>query len=263
MKQTTVRRAFVLAITLAVAPAALPAQDAAGAAELPTAQELIDRYVEALGGREAVLAQPGSHATGTFRMPAAGLEGPIEVYSGTDPDRSITIVEIAGLGKLLEGYTGEYAWAMDPNMGPRLLEGQELAAARESGSTLGQLRDASMFTERTTVEQTEMNGESCYRVKLVWNSGRETYDCYSVETGLIVAREIVQPTPMGDIPVVALIGDYEEHGGVMTATVLRQQMMGQEQVIEIESIEIGEVDPERFAPPPAVQSLIDQQESGG
>ena len=262
MKHTTARRAFVLAITLAMAPAALPAQDAPEARDLPPAEELIDRYVEALGGRAAVLALPGSHARGTFRMPAAGLEGPIEIYSGADPDRSVTVVEIPGLGTIREGYTGEYAWAMDPNMGPRLLEGDELAAARENSSTLGQLRDASMFTERTTVERTEMNDEPCYRVKLVWKSGRETFDCYSVETGLIVAREVIQPTPMGDIPVIALVGGYEEHGGVMMATEMRQQMMGQEQVVEVESIEIREVDPERFAPPAAVQALIDQRESG-
>lgn len=259
MMKKTSSRALTLAIALALAPAVLPAQDQ----DLPSAAQLIDRYVEALGGREAVLAQPGSHATGTFSMPAAGLEAPLEVYSASDPDRTITTVEIPGLGTVQEGFTGEYGWSVNPNLGPRVFEGEELAASRESASTLGQLRDPSMFSERTTVEQTEMNGQPCYKVKLVWNSGRETFDCYSMETGLIVATEMVQPTPMGDIPVVSLIGGYELFGGVMTPTQVTQQMMGQEQSITIDSVEIVEVDPERFTPPPAIQALIEQQASDG
>lgn len=259
MIQTTSRRVLLLAIALAVTPGVVPAQDQ----DLPPAGDLIDRYVEALGGREAVLAQPGSHATGTFSMPAAGLEAPLEVYSASDPDRTITTVEIPGLGTVQEGFTGEYGWSVNPNLGPRVFEGEELAASRESASTMGQLRDASMFSERTTVEQTEMNGEACYRVKLVWNSGRETFDCYSVDTGLIVATEIVQPTPMGDIPVVSLIGGYESFGGVMTPTQVTQQMMGQEQSITIDSVEIVEVDPERFTPPASIQALIEQRQEDG
>lgn len=253
--QTIARRATALAFTLALAPAALPAQD------LPPASEIIDRYVEALGGREAVLSQPGSHAIGTFSMPAAGIEADLETYSARNPDRSITTIEIPGLGTIREGYTGEYAWAVDPNLGPRLLEGDELDAAREAASTLGQIRDASMFQERTTVEQTEMNGEACYRVRLVWNSGRESFDCYSVETGLMVAQERVQPSPMGEIPVVILIGDYQPFGGVLQYTRVTQQMMGQEQRIAVDSVEIREIDPAQFTPPASIQSLIEQKES--
>lgn len=252
-----IHRAAALTVALGLVPAALPAQD------LPPAAELIDRYVEALGGRDVILAQPGSRATGTFSMPAAGLEASLEVHSATNPDRSITVVEIPGLGTIQEGYTGEYAWSVDPNLGPRLLEGEELAAAREGASTLGQLRDPSMFTERTTVERTEMNGEACYRVKLVWNSGRETFDCYSEETGLLVAQEMVQPTPMGEIPVVTLIGSYEQHGDVLTPMEVTQQMMGQQQIITLDSVEIREIDPERFTPPATIRTLIEQKESGG
>lgn len=257
MKAAQLKRgAVALAVAMALVPATLPAQD------LPAASELIDRYVEALGGRDVILSQPGSHSRGTFSMPAAGLEATMEIYSSSDPYRSTTIVEIPGMGTVREGYTGEYGWAIDPTMGPRLLEGKELAAARESASNEAAMRDASLFTERTTVELTEMNGEPCYKVRLVWKSGRETFDCYSTETGLLVATEATQSTPMGDIPVVSLVGDYQQFGDVLTPTRVTQQMMGQEQIITIESVEYGPIPDEQFAPPAAIQTLIEQQESG-
>lgn len=252
------RRAGIFAIALALLPGALVAQDQ----ELPPADEVIDRYVEAIGGREAYLAQPPSHVTGTFSMPMAGLEASVEIFSASEPDRTFTHVEIPGMGTVLEGYTGEHGWAMDPNMGPRLVEGRELASLRENASHMGELRDASMFSDRTTLERTEMNGEACYKVRLVWKSGRETFDCYSVETGLRIATENVQESPMGEIPVVSLISDYERFGGILSPTLVKQQMMGQEQIIAIDSVEYGPVDDDRFVPPPAIQTLIEQQESG-
>lgn len=69
----------------------------------------------------------------------------------------------------------------------------------EGANLLGALRDASLFTVRETVERTELNGAACYKVRLVWNSGRETHDCYGVDTGLMVAQVASQESPMGAI----------------------------------------------------------------
>lgn len=257
-QQTTHRALFgALLGALALAPAALAAQE-----ELPPAAEVIDRYVEAIGGREAVMAAGGSHSTGTFSMPAAGLEATMDVYTATDPNRMVSVIEIPGMGTIRQGYTGTYGWSVDPNLGPRLLEGKELASIQEGASNQASVRDASLFDERTTVERTEMNGEACYKVRLVWKSGRETFDCYSVESGLLVASEANEETPMGTIPVITLISDYQQFGDILSPTRIRQQMMGQEQVITMDTVEYGEVDPERFAPPAVIQTLIDQKESG-
>ena len=247
-------------LALVFAPAALDAQ--AAATDLPPAEEVIDRYIEAIGGRDVYLSQPASHATGTFSIPMAGLEATMDIYSDIDPNRMLTVIEIPGMGMVYEGYTGKYGWALDPTLGPRLLEGKELASLREGASTEGSLRDASMFSKRATVEETEMNGEACYKVQLVWNSGRETFDCYSVESGLRVASETVQSTPMGEIPVVSLFSDYMEFGGILMPTRVRQQMMGNEQVITVDSVEFGNVGDEQFTPPPAIRTLIEQEESG-
>lgn len=255
------RRALLGALALALLPATLPAALTAQD-DLPPAAELIDRYVETIGGRDAVLSAPGTHSTGAFSMPAAGLEAKMEIYAATEPSRMVSVIEIPGMGTVRNGYTGEHGWSVDPNLGARLLEGMELESMREGASNAASLRDPSLFDERTTVERTELNGEACYKVRLVWKSGRETFDCYSVESGLLIASEANEETPMGTIPVVTLISDYKQFGDILSPTRIVQQMMGQQQVITIETVEYGEIEAERFAPPPAIQTLIDQQESG-
>ena len=250
-------RALVGALVLAMAPAVAVAQG-----DLPPAADLIDRHIEAVGGRDALLAPAGSHSVGEFSMPAAGLKARMEVFATSDPLRMLSVIEIPGLGTIQQGYTGEHGWSVDPNLGARLLEGKELAAIKEGGSNEGALRDPSLFTERTTVERTEVEGEACYRVRLVWKSGRETFDCYSVERGLLIASESNEETPMGTIPVVTLLREYQQFGEIMSPTRIVQRMMGQEQVMTIETVEYGEIELEKFVPPPAIQTLIEAKESG-
>lgn len=232
--------------------------------DLPPADDLIARFVEAVGGRDAVLAPEGSHSTGTFRMPAAGIQGTMEVWSTSDPQQALSVVEIPGLGTIRNGYTRGVGWSQDPNLGPRLLEGEELASRVEGGSALGAIRDPSVVPGRETVELTQMNGEACYRVRLTWASGRETYDCYSVESGLLIASESSEASPMGDIPATTLLQEYRRFGDVLSASRIVQQMMGQEQIIELETVEYGPVPAERFEPPAPIQALMNEStEPGG
>src|SRR4051812_18527590 len=46
-----------------------PVAPAAPSTALPSARSIIDRYVEAIGGRKAILAHTSTHASGTMSMP--------------------------------------------------------------------------------------------------------------------------------------------------------------------------------------------------
>jgi hypothetical protein len=93
-------------------------------------------------------------------------------------------------------------------------------------------------------------------VKLTWKSGRETYDCYSAATGFVVASRSIQKTAMGDIPVVTSFSDYKKFGGVTVPTKTVMDLMGQQQILSIASVDFGDGTGVVIAPPPAVQALI-------
>lgn len=245
------RRTITAIALFLLAPLPTTAQD------LPDAAEIIDRFVEAMGGRDVVLGHQNSRATGTFSMPSAGLSGDLEVLSA--PDRVLERVDIVGIGTSLTGYDGEVGWSVDPSMGPRLLEGEELAALLERASVESTLRSPEMFDVRETVELTEMNEQSCYKVRLVSKTGRETVDCYSTETGLLAAMISTQATPMGDIEMVTLFNEYRDFDGVPTPTRMTQQLFGVEQVLTLESVEYDVVQESDFELPEVIRTLIDQQ----
>jgi hypothetical protein len=222
--------------------------------DLPDADALIAAYVEALGGADRFVGA-SSVSRGTLSVPSAGLEGTMTLWQMA-PDRMRMDSEIPGLGTTQAGYDGEHGWSVNPMMGAQLMSGAELEQAREQGSVMASLRDPSMVPGRETVGEAEFEGEACWRVQLTWASGRESHDCYSKETGLLVATESTVATPMGDIPSVAIMQEYREFDGRMVATRLIQRTMGMDQILVIESVEFTNVTEADIAPPEAIQALI-------
>ena len=248
------RRAFAAAILL---PLMLPAAGAAQA-DLPAAKDLVARYVAAIGGADALLARTSMHMVGEFSMAAMGLTGKVESFQ-MPPDKSVSRVSIEGLGEIKRGFDGTTGWSLNPMEGPRLLEGTELQQAKDDADMRGTIRDPAVINSMETIEKTEMDGQACYRVKIVWKSGRETTDCYSIDSGLLIGGTVNVVSPMGNVEATVLFSDYKDFGPFKMPTVTRQQLMGQEQAVRVISVEFGKVDPAMFELPPEIKALKKQQ----
>lgn len=241
---------FLLAFAAGVPAQSEPAE------ELPTARDLIERHIEAIGGREAVLEQVESTMTGRLEFPAAGMSGPMTIASRPPSDR-VMIVNLPGMGEIRTGYSPELAWSVDPFMGPRVLTGAEREAMAEQSEPEAMLRDPEYFAAIETVAEKELDdGNTCYRVRLEWQSGRESFDCYHADSGLLVEMEMKQPSPMGEVSSVTRMSDYREFGDGRIATRTAIRVMGQEQLLIIEEVEFGEPDAALFEPPKAIETLI-------
>ena len=255
---TLVVLALAPAAARAQAPAAAPVAKAAAKpdATLPAARDLVARYVAAIGGRDAVMRHSSIRSTGTFEMPAAGVKGRM-VLVQAKPDRMAMTMTVPGMGEIVTAYDGTAGWSVNPMQGPRLLEGKELDQMREEAGFANVLRSSESIRAMETVEKTEMGGQPCYKVRVTYKSGRESHDCYSPETGLLVGMNSKQDSPMGSVEVVTLVSDWKEFGGLKSATRLRQQMLGQEQIMTLDTIEFdGTADAAAFEPPAAIKTLL-------
>ena len=174
-------------------------------------------------------------------MPAAGVKGNLTVVQ-VAPNKMGMTIDLPGMGQMVTAYDGTVGWSINPMQGPRVLEGKELAQIREDAGPAAMLRPADRVRSVETVERTTMNGQSCYKVKVTTLSGRETFDCYSTETGLLVGMTGTQDSPMGQVQVTTLFDDWKEFGGLKAATKVRLQMLGQEQVLTIDRVEFDRQD---------------------
>lgn len=242
--------ALVLSAPVALGPELLWAQ------ALPDADALIASHVEAIGGREAHLSPTSIRQVGTVTVLGIGISGEFEILHIL-PDRMLTRINLPGMGEVLSGFDGGVGWSLNPLLGPMLMEGDELVHTGERSHVLASLRDDSLVPLRETVELSDSAGEACWRVRMTWVSGRESFDCFSTASGLLIASDDRQTSQMGEVPVSVRFGDYRTFEGMTVPTRILQSSMGQEMEIVIREVAIDDVDPSRIDPPAAVRSLLD------
>ena len=248
------RVAVAALIVATVAPSVVRAQ----AAALPPAKDLIAKFVAATNAGPVMAKHSSVRTKGRFEMAAAGVSGDLEI-SQARPNKTMMRINLSGVGQIEQGFDGTTGWSINPMQGPRIITGKELDAIREESSFGASSRQGPNVASVETMEKTQMNGEACYKVKVVWKSGRETQDCYSVASGLLIASMGKQDSPMGSVDVTNLISDYKDFGGQKIATRLTQQLMGQEQVLIINTVEYDAADPAAFEMPAAIKALAEKK----
>ncbi len=248
------RAAFLLvcsALLLGAAftPATIVADD------LPASSEIIARFVEAIGGEEAVRSHTSATTRGTFDLPAAGLSGETTIYQMA-PDKYLESTNMAGIGEALQVYNGEIGWASDPMQGTRLVEGQMLKDVARAARFYAELEYAEIYPEQTTVGETDWNGQTTYQVDLVDTDGNESSHYFAKDTGLLIGIETTQSNEMGTADVTINSSDYKEFGGLMAPTRVVISFMGMEITQTVESVTWDDVDPSVFEPSEAIKALL-------
>jgi hypothetical protein len=235
-------------------PAAAPTK-AASPATLPSARTIIDRHIEAIGGRKAVLGHSSTHASGTMSMAASGVSGAVEVYAAK-PNLSLVKLKLGGIGEVLEGFDGKVGWSISAITGPMLALGKELEQKKFDAAYDADLHDSSRYKSMQTVEQTTFENHPAYMVRLTHLDGTEDIEYYDVKTGFRIGTVATRESPMGPMKVTLSYGDYKKFGDVMVPTTLTQSTMGVQQVLTFTSVEFDKVPPSIFEPPAAIKALI-------
>lgn len=223
---------------------------------LPDGREIVDRFVEAIGGKDAILEQGAQQLIGRIEVPSQGIAGDLEAFSAP-PNKLRTNIELPGIGAIKAGYDGEVGWTVHPAFGPMLLEGRMLDQMRHQADTRAALHPETLIASLETVEKVDFDGQPCYKVKVVTRWDEEYFEYYNVESGLLVGGERTQATPMGDIPTTSAVGDYRDFGGLLLPTRTVQRTMGIEQVITVSEVKGMDLGDEVFAPPAEIKALME------
>lgn len=252
--RTAMLAALGMILTAAVLPAAVAVADDA----LPAAREVVDRFVAAAGGKERLMARQFLTTTGTFAIPAQGLQGKLEVHTKA-PDLMAMSVEIPGYGKIRSGYDGNTGWMVDPAMGAQVMADEPLAQMRDQANFWGSLYRDEDYRSLTVVGRSEFQGTACWELAVVTRNGMESMQYFAIDSGLLLGMQQTQHTPMGAIPSTTVLKDYREVDGVLVPMVMEQSMMGMTQVMTIESVSFEPIPAEVFALPADIAALVDKE----
>ncbi|MGA3041503.1 MAG: DUF620 domain-containing protein [Bryobacteraceae bacterium] len=237
--------AVVLSLTLARA-----------ADDLPKAETILDKYIEATGGKAAYEKHHTEIAKATLSM--AGFKGALTSYRA-EPDKSLDEIDLGGMGKMRQGSDGKVFWSLSAMTGAHVMEGPEKAQAEFSTRFNAELHWREMFKEVKTVGTDTVDGKDCYKVQMTPAEGSPITQCYDKESGLLVKMTMTQQGPTGELPMESFASDYRKEGDILMPHKIKQSAAGQEMVLTFESVTFnGDIPADKFALPDEIKALVNK-----
>jgi zinc protease len=252
VRRSLCRLSCALAVAFVVTQGAVPATQAQ---KVPTAREIVDRFVKASGGEAALQAIKSMRVKGTFSIVGQSLGGDLEMMSAR-PNKLLMRVSIPAIGTVEEGFDGKVGWSINPLEGPSLVTDRQLSERADEAWFDAELHKDDYVKEMSVVGRESLDKRDVYRVKVITLRGNEQFELYDVDNGLQVAVEASRDTPLGIVPSVVLMKEYQKFGAVLMPTRVVQRVLGQEHVFAFSSYEFDSVPANTFDLPATIKALI-------
>lgn len=225
---------------------------------LPSPQQMIARYYQAIGGRERLARLKSLRITGLRQTTGNTEPKPFEVLKGPGGKMIST-----GNGNALKtiGSNGRLVWTSAD--GYRILMESEARYWREEASGWTDWCGSAKATR--TVTRETFAGNTCYQLHYTAESGETTADFFDTETGLLVGsiRSVVI-RPYGLIVETRLFSNYQQFDGLQMPTRIVSHIQGPEEVITRTSVQFNSVHPRTFDLPIPVNAILNgKRPSGG
>ena len=203
------------------APTAQPAPKASATAG-PSVDQILDRYLDASGGRAAWQKLHSRVSKGTVDVPTAGASGTVEVHEKA-PDRVLITVNIAGTS-FTQGFDGTVGWSNDPQNGVREQTGAELAETKRDADFYHALDFRKLYPKASAAGTERIGDKSAYAIEATPAEGGDPDKVYfDVQTGLLIRAITQHHNPDGSVePFQEDFDDYRTQDGVTIPFTIHQ-----------------------------------------
>jgi len=191
-------------------PAKPEARPAAPSGTAPTVDEIIAKYVAAVGGEDAMKKVTSRVMTGKILV--MGQSSPIELYTKA-PNKRISISDSAA-GHSITAFDGTNGWLGNAR-GARDMAPADAEAAGLDAEFYLPLRLKEIFPQIRRGRPEEINGEMCEVLNASRGQGKPPVRLYfDQKSGLLVRMVRLADTPIGRNPTQIDYADYREADGV-------------------------------------------------
>lgn len=238
-----------LAIRLC-AMAALLAPGLAQAADTPSVEKILDKALEATGGRDAHEAIKTRIAEGSFTLMDMAIEAEFTNYIA--PPNVYTDIFMGAFGSVERGLTDGVAWELSPVEGPKILDGEE-ADSQKRQAALNEFLDwKKYYTDAKVLGEATVGERPAWEVEFTTTAGKKLKHYFDKEDGLM--KQTVAEN------VTSVYSEFKESNGVTLPHKITS--MGGRYGIEIniaEFVHNQEIPADKFTLPPTIQEMLKAQ----
>ena len=194
-------------------------EQAATAASTPTADQILAKYVAALGGEAALRKVTSRIVTSTTELaPNVRGTGPMtyvqQIQYSKAPNLYMTTLQRFNGAVTAKGFDGTDAWTQNANGGVAQLAGTDLSRAKRDADFYESINLKAEYT-RLTVRGIEKVGERDAYVVVGNPAGDNAERLYfDTQSGLLVRKDTFNTTALGRYGIQTDYSDYRDVGGV-------------------------------------------------
>ncbi|HEV7798318.1 MAG TPA: c-type cytochrome [Pyrinomonadaceae bacterium] len=184
----------------------------------PTADQILARYTEALGGRAVIDKLKTRTMKGTW-LTSDGTTLGYEVYQAA-PNKLFTVLNTPKQGVFERGFNGQTAWEKSTR-GVRDVEGNQLFYLKRYPDLFKDTRLQGQFTRISYGGKDKIDGREVHVLRGIGVDGKGERLYFDTQTGLLVRRITSTPTIVGLIPEQVDYEDYRDVDGMKVPFTIR------------------------------------------
>lgn len=200
---------------------------------LPTINEVLDKYVQAVGGAATLNAVKSRVVNGTVDIVGVSRGGSFESYT-VAPDKALNILQAHPLGKVTIGYNGRIGWSQT-GASVRTLKGAELESVQGEADFYAILRLKSIYKKFTLLGKSKIGYREVYVLDMQLPSGPADRLFLDAATYLPVRMNTFFRRGVS-IPVDIYFDDWREVDGIKVPHVLTHTIANRTLTLTVKEI---------------------------
>jgi outer membrane lipoprotein-sorting protein len=224
----------------------------AGQAQLKTAQAVLEKYQQALGGVDAIRGVQSETRHG--KIEGTGIKGEATFVSYAKPFKSLFKVTRPDGQENLSGFDGAVSWSLTPQ-GAKIDKDTPIDAVRRDADLQYALHQPDYFQKLELAGVTDFDGRSCYWLHGVTHWGKDNNQFYDVRTGLLAGYRF-QADSSSSALTTLLFQDYKSFGRTLVPTRMTARTGDRVRTFTVTSVTYEPLADSIFDLPPAVKALL-------
>jgi len=213
---------------------------------LPTVDEVLAKYVEAMGGA-AINKVTSRVIKGELNVVGVSRGGSFETHAQA-PDKILTILQAYPMGIAKAAFNGHTGWIRSAK-GLRTLKNSEWYAFRREADLYGQFRPKNAFQKATLAGMSKIGFREVYVLDLVPASGQTERLYLDAKTFLPVRSNTVVIFQGTSVPAEIYLDDWRDVDGVKYPFFMSQKFPAMTLTYNVKEIKHNEqIDPKIFEP---------------
>jgi thiol-disulfide isomerase/thioredoxin len=218
-----------------VAPTAAAAPVFIEDTQLPTLDQVLAKYVDAIGGKAAQMRLTSRVATGRVDLIGISNGGRLQSYA-IAPNKSLLVMELDSVGVMRKGFDGRNGWEQSDQSGLRASTGVNLASLARDAEFYHDLKLKELFVRTRLLGKVKHGFREVYLVEATPRVGTPEKLYFDTQSGLLVQRDVTRQTSQGPVLAEIYLSDWRSVDGVKIPFKTTQVMPNQTFVFTLQEV---------------------------